>query len=104
MASILKKIAALGLTIVAVVHQPRQEIFDSFDDLLLIAPGGLTAYLGPRDAALDYFKNQVCCVLDLSTILDFWRNFTESAPGRPRYWPKYDWRPAKLRVAKSRGA
>ena len=65
MATILKQIATLGLTIVAVVHQPRQEIFDSFDDLLLIAPGGLTAYLGPRDAALDYFKNQVCCVLGL---------------------------------------
>lgn len=58
-AHILKQVASLGLTIVAVIHQPRQEIFDSFDDLLLIAPGGLTAYLGPRDGAVDYFKNQV---------------------------------------------
>lgn len=35
---------------VAVVHQPRLEIFRSFDDLLLLAPGGVTAYIGPNGA------------------------------------------------------
>jgi ABC-type multidrug transport system ATPase subunit len=44
----LRAIADLGLTVVAVIHQPRLEIFDSFDDLLLLAPGGVTAYIGPR--------------------------------------------------------
>lgn len=44
----LRSIADLGLTVVAVIHQPRLEIFNTFDDLLLLAPGGLTAYIGPR--------------------------------------------------------
>lgn len=46
----LRSIADLGLTVVAVIHQPRLEIFTTFDDLLLLAPGGLTAYIGPRGA------------------------------------------------------
>ena len=44
----LRAIADLGLTVVAVIHQPRLEIFDSFDDLLLLAPGGVTAFIGRR--------------------------------------------------------
>ncbi|KAJ3268377.1 hypothetical protein HK104_005388, partial [Borealophlyctis nickersoniae] len=56
-ASILKSISRLGLTIVAVIHQPRYEIFTQFDDILMIAPGGLTAYLGPVDGVQGYFEN-----------------------------------------------
>lgn len=37
---VLSKIAGLGMTIVAVVHQPRVEIFRKFDDVLMIVPGG----------------------------------------------------------------
>lgn len=57
-ANILRDIRELGLTIVAVIHQPRQEIFDSFDDLLMIAPGGNTAYLGPRNQVVDFYRQQ----------------------------------------------
>lgn len=53
----MKKIASsIGLTVVSVVHQPRYEIYEEFDDLLLIAPGGLTAYIGPRACAQLYFE------------------------------------------------
>ncbi|KAJ3331205.1 hypothetical protein HDU76_003790 [Blyttiomyces sp. JEL0837] len=55
-AEILKSISRLGLTIVSVIHQPRVEIFDRFDDVLLIAPGGKTAYLGPVTKAQIYFE------------------------------------------------
>lgn len=58
MAHILRDIRQLGLTIVAVIHQPRQEIFDTFDDLLMIAPGGKTAYLGPRSSVVQFYENQ----------------------------------------------
>ncbi len=51
----LKSIADLGLTVVAVIHQPRLEIFRSFDDILLLAPGGLTVYMGPQRTAMQYF-------------------------------------------------
>jgi len=53
----LKAIADLGLTVVAVIHQPRIEIFRSFDELLLLAPGGITVYAGPQKAVLPYFRS-----------------------------------------------
>ncbi|OAJ36968.1 hypothetical protein BDEG_21060 [Batrachochytrium dendrobatidis JEL423] len=56
-AVILKRIADLGMTIVAVIHQPRVEIFRQFDDVLMIAPGGKTAYLGPTANAKNYFES-----------------------------------------------
>ncbi|KAI9102428.1 hypothetical protein DFS34DRAFT_390951 [Phlyctochytrium arcticum] len=55
-AKIMKSISRLGLTIVAVIHQPRYEIFREFDDLLMIAPGGRTAFMGPSGAAQPYFE------------------------------------------------
>ncbi|KAJ3212076.1 hypothetical protein HDU67_004082 [Dinochytrium kinnereticum] len=55
-AEILKRIASIGLTVVAVIHQPRFEIFQQFDDILMIAPGGKTAYLGPTECVLEYFE------------------------------------------------
>ncbi|KAJ3210108.1 hypothetical protein HDU67_005649, partial [Dinochytrium kinnereticum] len=54
---ILRSISRLGLTIISVIHQPRVEIFRSFDDVLLIAPGGKTAYLGPVDQVQGYFED-----------------------------------------------
>ncbi|KAI8908049.1 hypothetical protein EDD86DRAFT_239760 [Gorgonomyces haynaldii] len=56
-ASILKNMSKLGLTTVAVVHQPRSEIFYELDDILLLIPGGKTAYLGPREHICEYFEN-----------------------------------------------
>ena len=55
--STLKAIADLGLTVVAVIHQPRYEIFESFDDLLLLAPGGLTVFMGPVRHVVPYFED-----------------------------------------------
>ncbi|KAI8616142.1 hypothetical protein BC830DRAFT_223049 [Chytriomyces sp. MP71] len=55
-ANILHSVASLGLTIVAVIHQPRIEIFRKFDDVLMIAPGGRVAYLGPTALAKQYFE------------------------------------------------
>ena len=55
-AEILRQISKIGVTVVAVIHQPRWEIFAKFDDLLMIAPGGLTAYLGESKAAKSYFE------------------------------------------------
>lgn len=43
----LRGIADLGITVVAILHQPRVEIFRAFDDLLLLEAGGRAAYVGP---------------------------------------------------------
>ena len=55
--SALRKISSLGLTIVSVIHQPRYEIFEMFHDVLLLAKGGRTVYLGPTKDALSYFES-----------------------------------------------
>ena len=52
----LSKIASLGVTVVTVIHQPRYEIFTSFDDVLLLGKGGRAVYLGPSTRALAHFE------------------------------------------------
>ncbi|KAI3654726.1 hypothetical protein MP228_000106 [Amoeboaphelidium protococcarum] len=56
-ANLLKSIAQIGVTVVAVLHQPRYEIFQQFDEILLIAGGGRTVYIGPQVEVVEYFKS-----------------------------------------------
>lgn len=56
-ANILKRVAqTIGITVVAVIHQPRREIYEAFDDLLMIAPGGRTSYMSAVSKCVNYFK------------------------------------------------
>ncbi len=41
----LKKIARMGVNVVAVLHQPRYEVFQMFDDIMLLS-AGKTVYFG----------------------------------------------------------
>ena len=54
-AEITRSLAVTGLIVVAVVHQPRGEIFNLIDELIVLVPGGRVAYHGPGAAALRYF-------------------------------------------------
>ncbi|KAI9142394.1 P-loop containing nucleoside triphosphate hydrolase protein [Paraphysoderma sedebokerense] len=54
---VLRSLTKLNVSIISVIHQPRYEIFKSFDDVLLIAPGGKTAYHGPTQEVIRYFEN-----------------------------------------------
>lgn len=45
-------------TVVAVVHQPRPEIMDLFDDVFLLDPFGAVAYFGPRDLLVSHFEEE----------------------------------------------
>jgi len=49
-----------GRTVVCTIHQPSIDIFEAFDELLLLKRGGHVVYFGPlgRDSALlvDYFR------------------------------------------------
>ncbi len=42
----LKKLAAVGQAILVTIHQPSASLFEQFDTLLLLAPGGKTVYFG----------------------------------------------------------
>lgn len=50
----LKALAALGMTVIVVIHQPRREIFEMIDNLILLGKGQ-TIYEGPEREVRDYF-------------------------------------------------
>lgn len=55
--AILRRVAEeAGMTVVAVIHQPRYDIFTMFHDVLLLGKGGRTVYLGPTKDAVAYFE------------------------------------------------
>lgn len=43
------------MTIVVVIHQPRYEIIEACDALLLLGKGGRTVYMGPTSDALGIY-------------------------------------------------
>ncbi|KAN0027418.1 hypothetical protein ACTFIU_010367 [Dictyostelium citrinum] len=53
--SALKKLAKSGRTIICTIHQPRSNIYDMFDNLLLLGDGN-TIYYGKANKALEYFN------------------------------------------------
>jgi ABC-type multidrug transport system ATPase subunit/ABC-type multidrug transport system permease subunit len=59
--NILKKLCATGKTIITTIHQPSSEIFQQFDEVLLLARGRIV-YNGPRKSMTEYFEkeNYVC--------------------------------------------
>lgn len=54
----LKKIAVeKNIAVVCSIHQPRSSIWNVFDDILLMGPGGHVIYHGPRSEVLPYFAS-----------------------------------------------
>ncbi|XP_064989223.1 ABC transporter G family member 28-like [Musa acuminata AAA Group] len=51
----LRREAVQGVNICMVVHQPSYTLFNMFDDLILLAKGGLIAYQGPVKKVEEYF-------------------------------------------------
>ncbi|KAI1090440.1 hypothetical protein F5B19DRAFT_322499 [Rostrohypoxylon terebratum] len=52
----LKAIARLGISVIVIIHQPRMEIFEMLDDLILLANGQII-YEGPEAGVRDFFEN-----------------------------------------------
>ncbi|KAI5866109.1 hypothetical protein GGS23DRAFT_369953 [Durotheca rogersii] len=52
----LKAIARLGISVIVIIHQPRMEIFEMLDDLVLLANGEII-YEGPADNVQQFFEN-----------------------------------------------
>ncbi|KAI0386405.1 hypothetical protein F5Y04DRAFT_121830 [Hypomontagnella monticulosa] len=52
----LKAIGRLGISVIVIIHQPRMEIFEMLDDLILLANGQII-YEGPEGGVQDFFEN-----------------------------------------------
>ncbi|KAJ4269974.1 hypothetical protein NW762_001646 [Fusarium torreyae] len=52
----LKAIARLGISIIVIIHQPRSEIFDLFDNLILLG-NGQSIYEGKQIESQEYFES-----------------------------------------------
>jgi ABC-type sugar transport system ATPase subunit len=53
---LLKKISGTGVIVVCILHQPRQEIFDALDHVMLMAEG-VQLYEGSPEEAAGYFRS-----------------------------------------------
>lgn len=53
---IISKLAKSGRTVICTIHQPNSDIFNMFDQLMLIA-NGKTVYFNDAKLAKDYFSN-----------------------------------------------
>lgn len=53
---LLKSISGLGVTTIAIIHQPRQEVFESIGNLLLLG-NGREIYAGPTENVASYFSD-----------------------------------------------
>lgn len=51
---VLQKLCQLGKTVALTIHQPSSDLYNLFDDLLLLA-GGAVVYWGPAHASVAYF-------------------------------------------------
>lgn len=51
----LKALARLGISVIVIIHQPRMEIFEMLDDLILLASGQII-YEGPEAEVRAYFE------------------------------------------------
>ncbi|GAA5912086.1 uncharacterized protein JCM6883_007106 [Sporobolomyces salmoneus] len=53
----LKDLATSGRTVIVSVHQPRSDIWQMFDNVLLLVKGGKSAYSGPTSGILEAFED-----------------------------------------------
>lgn len=65
----LRKLADAGQCIICTIHQPSALLFSQFDQLLLLAKGGNTVYMGPLgkngQTMVEYFEaNGIQCPQD----------------------------------------
>jgi hypothetical protein len=54
---LIKCSAAGPVTIIMVIHQPSQELFEKIDDIFFLTPLCCLAYQGPREQAQEYLRN-----------------------------------------------
>jgi len=72
--STVRATAATGRTVVCTIHQPSYSIFEAFDELLVLKPGGRCIYNGPLG-------------LEASTLISYFSSIPGVAPMSPQLNP-----------------
>ena len=85
----LKSFAKKGLTICMVIHQPRAEILDMIDDIIVLREGGRTVYKGPTSQALTFFETFGYRRPNRTSPADFILDVTTQMKHLPQSWKKY---------------
>jgi ATP-binding cassette subfamily G (WHITE) protein 2 (SNQ2) len=85
----LRKIAAEGLPVICTIHQPNGVLFEMFDHVLLLAPGGRTIYFGETgtnaEKVATYFGLQGAHIQSHENPAEFMIS-TISGPGISEKW------------------
>lgn len=55
--SALKALSKKGSNIIVILHQPSFQIYEMFDDVIFLAKGGRTVFIGEACDALSFFTN-----------------------------------------------
>ncbi|KAJ5731293.1 ABC-2 type transporter-domain-containing protein [Penicillium malachiteum] len=88
--SFLKRIASEGLPIVCTIHQPSGVLFDMFDHVLLLAPGGKTVFFGETGKrssnVAEYFARYGAIIGENDNPAEFILD-TVTEQGSTRDWP-----------------
>ncbi|CAD6261317.1 unnamed protein product [Miscanthus lutarioriparius] len=88
-----------GTNICTVIHQPSYTLYSMFDDLILLAKGGLIVYCGPVNTIEEYFKTLEIhvpdCVNPPDHYIDILEGIVESDSGikakhLPLHWMLYN--------------
>lgn len=87
-ARIIHNLARSGLTCVAVIHQPRSEIFSLIDEMIILVRGGKVAYQGPTKYIIQYFATYgLTLPSPKANKTDFLIDITSKPP--PSDWDQY---------------
>ena len=49
--TVIRNVASAGHAVVSTIHQPSTQVFEMFDEILLLQKGGLTVYFGDLGAS-----------------------------------------------------
>ncbi|GAA95733.1 uncharacterized protein L969DRAFT_92858 [Mixia osmundae IAM 14324] len=52
---LMRRLSRIGLAVLATIHMPSAEVFELFDDVLLLQRGGKQVFTGSREDALEWF-------------------------------------------------
>ncbi|GAA6032631.1 hypothetical protein JCM8097_004852 [Rhodosporidiobolus ruineniae] len=87
----LQKIAQTGMAILCTIHQPSGELFEMFDNVVLLAPGGKVVYTGATADAPDYFGRYGAAMPVEANPAEFIISTVAPVGGTDTDWPTY-WR------------